>query len=113
MSLWDWLFGKGEHKRRKGPAHSSDRHGFWKDLWQVRRVLRIDPDHSGSVDIYDHFGCPPYNDNEVKRQRRGDARPVLLAAFAITPDDELRQHVQSLLSAFQRADELAESGAAA
>lgn len=97
MSFWDWVFGLGKRVPRKGPAHSSDRHGFWKDLWKLRKSLGIEPEHSGSVDIYDHFGCAPYNDNPTKRERRDNARWAL---YALSNKPEARQ----LLKAFDEAD---------
>lgn len=104
MSFWDWIFGRGKHVPRKGPAHSSDRHGFWRDLWKLRKALDIDPEHSGSVDIYDHFGCAPYNDNDVKRERRDVARPILLTALIADEDSDLREHARLLLAGFNEAD---------
>lgn len=102
MSLWDWLFGRGKHVPRRGPAHSSDRAGIFKDLWKVRKLLNIDPAHSGSVDIYDHFGCAPYNDNDVKRERRDAYRFVLAPLRAL--DGRLGKEVRALLAAFDEAD---------
>jgi hypothetical protein len=104
MSFWDWIFGRGRHVPRRGPAHSSDRHGFWRDLWQLRRKLNIDPEHSGSVDVYDHFGCAPWNDNDVKRERRDRWRP-LLQILRSARDEELAEHAEKLLEAFEVADE--------
>lgn len=104
MSFWDWIFGKGKDVNRDGPAHSSDRHGFWRDLWKLQKRLRIDQEHSGSVDIYDHFGCHPYNDNDVKRERRDVARPALSVIAATSLDQEASKHARLLLTAFNAAD---------
>jgi hypothetical protein len=104
MNLWDWIFGRGKYVPRDGTAHSSDRYGFWKDIWKLRKFLNLDIEHSGSVDIYDHFGCAPYNDNEIKQERRRSYRPLLQVLAATSSDDELRQHARLLLDAFDVAD---------
>ena len=103
MNFWDWIFGRGKDEDRKGPAHSSDRHGFWKDLWKLRKFLDLDIDHSGSVDIYDHFGCAPWNDNETKRERRKQWRPVL-RTLASHQSPDVHIHALQLLVAFDEAD---------
>jgi hypothetical protein len=104
MSVWDKIFGKGEDHPRDGPAHSSDRHGFWKDLWKLRKSFEANIEHSGSVDIYDHFGTVPYNDNHVKQERRDVARPILLGISKVSKDDELKAQITALLAAFEAAD---------
>ena len=74
--------------RRDGPAHSSDREGIFKIIWNLRKLvptwfggLKRTPQgwdgHSGSVDWYDFFGLPPYNDNEVKAKRRRRWGPLV------------------------------------
>jgi hypothetical protein len=79
----------------------SDRHGFWKDLYRLRPALNIDEGPSGSQDIYDHFGCAPYNDNDVKRERRDRARLVLGFIDRAHPS---RGSADNLLDAFDEAD---------
>ena len=103
-SIPSWIFGRGWHVPRAGTAHSSDRHGFWKELWRLRKALDIDVEHSGSVDIFDHFGCAPYNDNEVKQARRQQARPILLSISEAASESELARHAILLLAAFDVAD---------
>ena len=59
------------------------RSGIFALIWRVRLWLRSfgadpNPAHHGSDNLRDWFGLAPYNDNDVKRERRDGARFLLL-----------------------------------
>ena len=63
--------------------------GIFKLIQAVRKWIGHRPDHHGSDNWYDFFGCFPYNDNNVKRERRdlGGPTVLLLSLFSKKADN--------------------------